>query len=234
MEEGKGMENLEINEDNYKLYQKLLQIRDSRIDPRYAELAHVVSLMGLMIITIIAILGMITATHLAVIFGDKFGILFSIEERIIHTGVIGCYALSIIGIGYSIPKIICHIRTKRLHKKHPNVDIKASTEEIEKELEKYRQLSKRPKDIEKKEEEHLSQVPEDIEEKIKTHLSKYSSEFQEKTTEERLECLKQEQEFWKQVAIQEKYQDDGENTTGQTGVGQVNSSKEDKNKVYHI
>ncbi len=228
-----NMEKLEINEENYELYQKLLQIRNSRIDSKYAELVYIGQILGTMLMMITVVLGMIPVTHLALTFGDKLGTLFSIEERIIHTGVIACYGMTVACTLFSLPKIICHIRTNIFHKKHPNVDIKVKTEEIKKELNKYNQLSKTTQDIEKKEEEHLSKVSTDIEEKREEHLSNYSDKFQESTAEEMLAFLKEEKVFWEQVAIEEKYRDTDEDTTGQTEIGQVKSPTENGGKVYH-
>lgn len=88
---------------------------------------------------------------------------------------------------------------------------------MEKELEKYNELSKVPKDIEKKKEEHWSS---------------YQEHLKEMTADEMLEFLQKEKEFWEAVATQEKYRFSERNeTTGEDTVGQKGTTGE---KTYHI
>lgn len=87
-------------------------------------------------------------------------------------------------------KIIRKMNVKTFQKEYPNFDINTDVKEVEKALEKYRELSKVPKDIEEKKEEHLTNLPDEV---------------REMSTKEKLAYLEQEKEFWEQVAIQEKY-----------------------------
>ena len=208
------------------------------------------ALIGLMLGFITICLGMIPVTHIALMFGDKLGPIFSIEKHIIHTCVVGCYIIAAATTMCFAPKITTRrIREKLFHKKHPNLDIKINTKELNQKLKEYNQLSKKSVDIGKTESAHLNEKEIDselaqcdefeenhnhLEKQKEKHLENYSEVFKQMTVGEKLAFLNQEKEFWEQVAIEEKYQNEGEDTTGQVGIGRVQDSNEDKNKVYHI
>lgn len=89
-----------------------------------------------------------------------------------------------------IPKVVENIRMKKFQKQYPNFDINTDVKEVEKALEKYRELSKIPKDIEEKKCEHVTNLPDEV---------------KKMSAQEKLAYLESEKEFWEQVAIQEKY-----------------------------
>lgn len=79
---------------------------------------------------------------------------------------------------------------KAFQKQYPDFDITMDVNAVAKELEKYRELSQVPKEIEEKREVHLSNLPDDV---------------KEMSTREKIDFLNHERELWEQVAIQEKY-----------------------------
>lgn len=91
---------------------------------------------------------------------------------------------------YISDRIIRKMNMRTFQKQYPDFDITIDTNEAKKELEKYRELSKVPKKIEEKKEEHLLN---------------FQNTFKEMSTEEKIKFLNQEREFWEQMAIQEKY-----------------------------
>lgn len=91
---------------------------------------------------------------------------------------------------YIVNKIIYKMNIKTFKKQHPDFDINIDIKEVAKALKKYKELSKVPKNIEKKKEEHLTNLPDEV---------------RKMSTNEKLAYLDQEKEFWEQVAVQEKY-----------------------------
>ena len=80
----------------------------------------------------------------------------------------------------------------------------------------------------------MSKIPKNIETKKEEHLDRYKNDFGTMTTEEKLSFLEQEREFWEQVAIQEKYSDINEDENELVSSNQKNPLTKPKEKNYHI
>lgn len=211
------MEKIEINEENYNEYQEFLDAKNC-ISPTNHPM----------------ILGIVTSIGAcAVVFGGATGMVFIMMSIMKIAGVIGmpsiltfiatmtsvvAYIGALVFAGVKVfPKALSKHFLKKFQKKHPDFDMSLSKGEVEKELEKYHQLSKIPKNILEKKEEHLD---------------KHKNDFDKMTTEEKLNFLEQEKKFWEQVKVQEKYQDDvEEDSVGQESVGRENTSMKPKEKM---
>ncbi len=207
------MDKIEINEENYAMYQEFLDIRNNKVTAKNKK----TFIGAVAIITLFSALGLFGIVNITIMVLDAI-----IEHN--APALLGAFIESL-GVGSvwlfmsRALDIVEFIQTKILHRKYPNLDIKIEESELEWALEKYIQLSK---------------ILTNLQNKKEKHLVINNDRFKKMTTEERLEFLKKEKEFWEQVAIEEKYQSEGEDTTGQAGIGQVQDSNEDKNKVYHI
>lgn len=210
------MEKIEINEENYMEYQDFLNSKMGL--PKKHLILWAIGIAILVLATAIGI--MVGAVLIEELVWGIIGKFFPIKatSNILIPELIRWMSFSAFSMGSAFLGLkavlsitMGYIPMKMFQKKHPDFDINIDATEVEKELEKYYQLSKLPKDIVKQKEEHLEN---------------YGESMREISVEERLELLKREKEFWEQVAIQEKYQETGEETIGQT------STKEEK--VYHI
>lgn len=210
------MEKIEINEENYMEYQDFLNSKMGL--PKKHLILWAIGIVILVLATAIGI--MVGAVLIEEVVWGIIGKFFPIKAtsnilipELIRWMSFSAFSMGSVSLGLKAVLSITmgYIPMKMFQKKHPDFDINIDATEAEKELEKYYQLSKLPKDIVKQKEEHLEN---------------YGESMREISVEERLELLKREKEFWEQVAIQEKYQETGEETIGQT------STKEEK--VYHI
>lgn len=218
-----NMKKLEINEENYDMYQEFLDAKNGSMSENRLYLY----ITGITIAVFVFFgLGM-TGTVL-IIEPISNLVTVTVSEAVRHLLMVTGVAIAGLGttIGATIFSVykflhsgIPRILLKSFSRKYPDFDLSLSEEEVKKELEKY---------------EQLSQIPKDIEEKKKEHLTNHQESFREMTTEEKLTFLEKEKEFWQQVAIQEKYRDTEEDTTGQTEIGQIKSPTENGEKVYHI
>ncbi len=211
------MEKIEINEENYMEYQDFLNSKMGL--PKKHLILWAIGIAILVLATAIGI--MVGAVLIEEVVWGIIGKFFPIKatSNILIPELIRWMSFSAFSMGSAFLGLkavlsitMGYIPMKMFQKKHPDFDINIDATEVEKELEKYYQLSKLPKDIVKQKEEHLEN---------------YGESMREISVEERLELLKREKEFWEQVAIQEKYQGTGEETIGQT------STKKEE-KVYHI
>ncbi len=80
----------------------------------------------------------------------------------------------------------------------------------------------------------MSKIPKNIETKKEEHLDRHKNDFGTMTTEEKLSFLEQEREFWGQVAIQEKYSDINEDENELVSSNQESPLTKPKEKNYHI
>ncbi len=214
------MDKIEINEENYEQYQEFLDAKSGAAIENHSIFWSVGIGLSCFMIFFAGMTGV--ALIIKPIYDSLVasGASVAIRKGIALSGLVtGGLGFTIFSIYKFVTSGIPQIFIKIFQKKYPDFDIHIDETEVKKELEKYIQLSK---------------IPEDIEKKKLDHLSNYQDIFCQLTTEERLEFLKKEKEFWEQVAIQEKYQDVGGDTTGQVGIGQVNVSTENQEKVYHI
>lgn len=200
-ERSEYMQELEINQENYQIYQTFLDTkrRSPLVKHRMLWDLGILFTCGAVFLS-----GFVNFCYILL----KLGLSHFMESLVVTLYVAGY----IVGAKILVPKIVDFMLIKNFQRKYPNFDINIDATEVEKELEKYYQLSKLPKDIVKQKEEHLEN---------------YGESMKEISVEERLKLLKREKEFWEQVAIQEKYQETGEETIGQT------STKKEE-KVYHI
>ena len=218
-EVGEFMRKIEINEENYDMYQGFLDAKNGNMLENHVLLSSAGIIVASLAILSVAVTGAVLIMNPINAFlivnvseGIRKAIMMLGTSTIsLGTAGVSIYKFCISGIPRILLKIFSH--------KHPNFDLSLSEEEVKKELEKY---------------EQLSQIPKDIEEKKEEHLTNHQESFREMTTEEKLTFLEKEKEFWQQVAIQEKYRDTEEDTTGQTEIGQIKSPTENGEKVYHI
>jgi len=216
------MEKIEINDENYQAYEDFLKSKNCTADALVDN--HLVLYATACTLGCFAILfGGLTATAFLMKWMADFLIAF-ISNTVVGVTVFGGTAF--LGIGTTIfimsksltsgtSKFLLH----RFKKKYPEFDIHLDEDEVEKELTKYYELSK---------------IPENLEQKKEEHLDNHTESFKQMTVEEKLAFLNQEKEFWESVAIQEKYQNEGEDTTEQGKMGTISSTEENKNRVYHI
>ena len=204
------MDKIEINEENYREYQAFLDAKNLRTTIYHPIIFGTIVAVSVGTALFGFVAGLVAVILLANAITETVSV--SLIGAIIY---IGGFAFSLLKI---LPNVLRKAFIKSFRKKYPAFDINLDEKEVEKELEKYHQLSK---------------IPKDIEIQKKGHLETQNESFRKMSVEERLECLKQEQEFWKQVAIQEKYKDTEEDTTGQVGIGQI-KSPENEEKVKHI
>lgn len=128
---------------------------------------------------------------------------------VISSAIMQNYLISIIAFIISIVvsyfstsvllKVLQNRLVNRLKNDYPELDYEIYQETLKRDLEKYEELSKVPKDIEVKCEEHLSSIEDNM-----RNLS----------TEEKKEYLQKELEFWNLVSIQEEYGDLDEDEKG--------------------
>ena len=181
------MKEIEITEENYKMYQKFYDIKNNISELRHPFLCSVGITAGLFA----CLCGI--APYGIIIKNIVMAIGMSLYEPLSIIGILGSYGIIIsILIGKGIPSFFQHMRMGDFLKIYPNFDINTDVNEVEKALEKYRKLSKMPKNIEEKKKDHLTNLPDKV---------------KEMSTDEKLVYLEQEREFWEQVKVQEKYQD---------------------------
>ncbi len=82
----------------------------------------------------------------------------------------------------------------KLKRDFPDLDYDIDQNELGEGLQKYEELSKLPKNLENQKEEHLSSM---------------EGNMRSLSTQEKIEYLKNESEFWNLVAIEEKYKENG-------------------------
>lgn len=171
------MKKIEITEKNYDAYKEFDRLNNSPIG--VFPLASIREEIYFIILGISSVVLPMMITSMALSF---FSSLFTIW-------IIGF--ISSMYFNFLITnKIIRKMNMKTFQKEYPDFDIAVDVKEVAKELEKYEELSKIPKNIEKEKEEHLSNLP---------------SNVKEMSTEDKLAYLEHEREFWEKVAIQEKY-----------------------------
>lgn len=213
------MEKIEINEENYNDYQEFLDAKNSISTMNHPIIMGILISLGSVTFVFggvgLLVLIMMSIMKVAEVIGMS-----SILEALAVIAGVGSYIGVVAAMGMIVfPKIVSKHLIKKFQKKHPDFDINLDKKEVEKELEKYRQLSKIPKNIETKKEEHLD---------------RYKNDFGTMTTEEKLSFLEQEREFWEQVAIQEKYSDINEDENELVSSNQKNPLTKPKEKNYHI
>lgn len=87
-------------------------------------------------------------------------------------------------------KITKKLEENRFKKLYPDVNMDVDADELGKALERYKELST---------------VPKDVEYQVEERLEKCSDEVKKLSTSEKIEYYKEQKEFWEKVAIQEKY-----------------------------
>lgn len=183
LETEKKIEITEKNLDAYKEFVRLTKPR--RMETPLAGKREEISLSLLILVSIFIPLTMpiVVATIFPTV-GGIIGIL--IMASVIPLMLMNCYISD---------RIIRKMNMRTFQKQYPEFDITIDTNEAKKELEKYIELSKVPKKLEEKKEEHLSN---------------FQNAFKEMSTKEKINFLNQEREFWEQMAIQEKYENSKE------------------------
>ena len=171
----------DINDDNYEMYDKLYCLEKDivRSGDIYGNIASIVCSCS----CALSALGFTTLTYFATSalnFGDA--------------GVTICTIASGIGtLAVAFPttlKISRKIEENRFKKLYPNVNMDVDADELGKALERYKELST---------------VPKDVEYQVEERLEKCSDEVKKLSTSEKIEYYKEQKEFWEKVAIQEKY-----------------------------
>lgn len=211
------MGKIEINEENYNDYQAFLDAKNCISPTNHPMILGIIMSIGACTVVFGGVVGIVSIMMSIMKIAEVIGMPSIIEALTAMMGI-GGYIGALVFVGVKVfPKALSKYFLKKFQKKHPNFDISLSKENIEKELEKYRQLSKVPKDIEEKKEEHLDN---------------YKNSFNTMTTEEKLSFLEQEKKFWEQVKVQEKYQDDLEEISKEPeSVGRENISIKPKEKL---
>ena len=186
------MKNIEITEENINVYQKLYKAKMGTNKSWFLK-----SLTGIYIAAMM--LSFVCGYGPFLDFVIKT--LFSFGATAPFSGIYGTiYVAVLIGspilttfltyYGFKeVDKITDKINLKKFEKEHPDFDINIGIDELEKELNKYQELSKIPKDIEKQKEEHMPNLQEI---------------FKNMSTEEKLAFLEQEKQFWQQVQTKEE------------------------------
>ena len=121
----------------------------------------------------------------------KFWNLYAMNMVDSGFGFLAVLSYSLVGVPIvmGMDKLYEKYNAKLLKKDYPEIDVNISKEELEKELDKY---------------EEMSSVYVDLNTKKCEHLSNYSEKFVEMTTEEKIAFLEKEKEFWNKVLFQEK------------------------------
>ena len=199
------MQELEINQENYQMYQTFLDTK--RRSP--LEKHRMLWDLGILFTCgAVFLSGFVNFCYILL----KLGLSHFMESLAVTLYVAGY----IVGAKILVPKIVDFMLIKNFQRKYPSFDIKLGEEKVEEALKEYERSLNLPTEMDVEKEEHLSNLTE---------------QFHQMTTEEKLEYLNRERAFWEQVALQEKYQETGEDRTGQIGIEQGQSSAE---KTYHI
>lgn len=149
------MGKIEINEENYKDYQEFLDAKNCISTINHPMIFGIVATIGVFVAAFGSTLGMVFIMMSIMKAAEVIGMSSILEVLTVIISIGGYFGtLAFVGIKI-LPKQVSKYLIKRLQKKHPDFDMSLSKGEVEKELEKYRQLSKVPKDIDEKKEEHL-------------------------------------------------------------------------------
>ncbi len=209
------MKKIEITDENYQMYQNFIDVKSGFFLKNHSFLWS----LGLSLLSFGVLIGTVVG---AVLIG--MGALEFIKQlnNILLWTVFSCSGCAVcisgcyLSLHAAISLVLEIIPMKMFQRKYPNFDIKLEKEKVEEALKEYERPLNLPTEMDVEKEEHLSNLTE---------------QFRQMTTEEKLEYLNRERAFWEQVALQEKYQETGEDRTGQIGIEQGQSSAE---KTYHI
>lgn len=191
------MNEIKITEENYEVYKEFDRLKDRTFGLFQVPVANKkVEVRGNVLTSTVALISFMAAIGMSII---ASGLYFPIALSITIYLTIFTAMIAAIGGGLLfVSKIIDKMNMKEFKKQHPDFDINIDIKEAAKALEKYKKLSKVPKNIEEKKKEHLTNLPDQV---------------KKMSTQEKLTYLGQEKEFWEQVAIQEKYEKTEEKET---------------------
>lgn len=176
------MKKIEITEENYEAYEEFKRLKDRNFALFQVPVANKkVKVYGGILTTIFTLL-----PFMAAIIISEFCFPIVLSFIIIFTTMVASIGSGLLFVS----KIIHKMNMKEFQKQYPDFDINVDVKEVAKALNKYKELSKVPKNIEEKKEEHLTNLPDEV---------------RKMSTNEKLAYLDQEKEFWEQVAVQEKY-----------------------------
>lgn len=180
-EDNKLQTEFNITDENYDMYNNLLAIKSNK----YAYSTKKSTIISLAV----------GALAVLITLASTAGIIVSINpESTLVTLIGGCIDASLVlPISSLCLKLNNKIALNDFKKKYPNVNTFVDVEVLEKELTKY---------------EELKTLPSNIKEKKEQYLTNHKDEFREKTTNEKINELKKEIEFWEQVKLEEKYKKD--------------------------
>lgn len=190
----------DINDDNYEIYRRLYCIKTGMVYDKAEKKEFIVP-----------VLTMVGATLLM---GGVVAASVLVGREIDSTGIVAGVGGVVSGMttfGASIPltlKIIENYDTKKFKNNYPGINTDVDVLKLEKALERYKELST---------------VPKDVEYQVEERLEKCSDEVKKLSTSEKIEYYKEQKEFWEKVAIQEKY-----GLLDMNEIAKVKSKKDDK------
>ena len=173
----------DINSDNYEMYDELYCMKTGTIRGDDNSEKIVPMLCGCS--CGVAILGFTALTY------------FTTSALDFSDGVIGICTLlggigSAVGLIFGIVALAKVIEENRFKKKYPGVNTDVDVDELGKTLEKYKELST---------------VPENIDLLKNEYSQDYSDKINNMTTDEKIAYFEEQKDLWKKVAIKEKYGD---------------------------
>jgi len=183
------MKKIKITEENYELYKELYNFKTNP-DDIYTPLQKKLCFLLWMIIP-----GLGFGLYSAIVFASFTLPIIIPIILVMLPPIIFSSSKLLDAITYKLDDFITRLvgknNFKKFKEKNPNLNTYIDVNELEKKLEEYKS-TKTEKTIENTKEEHLSN---------------FNENFRKMTTQERLELLNKEKEFWEQVYIQEQYQE---------------------------
>lgn len=181
-----------ITDENYEAYNEL-----KRIKLRIWRGTKEEKIISILYATLNGLIVLSSATWLSMLHETISGLKFILPLF----AVFGVDLLAMNGLIKMSTKLMTKYQLKSYKKVYSNINTDVDVNELEKALTNYEELKKVPKDMEAKKEQCLIN---------------HSDEFKEKTTDEKINELKKEIEFWEQVKIEEKYRDDSTKDSAKT------------------
>jgi len=186
------MKNIKITEQNKEIYTKLYNAK------RYDSTDSLITTISIGIGMLIIGLGSI----------PFYDLILTSYVTNFNTLTLSILAYATCGtlVIMSIPTTRYYGKIRKFKKEYPEIDTKIKESELEKALENYERLSKIPKDIEIKKEEHLTS---------------FNDEFREMTNQEKLDFLQKEIEFWDKLSKDEAFVESLKENAPEKKIGRI-------------